>query len=102
MEELNMRDLVYKDKNGKIVDNPDDYFASLEEDVSIEEKLEVGDIVKLKNFADKIEILYTDYEIPNVGLVDYAGKNLEHDTENLTLFNQKDIETFEKARSHGK
>lgn len=102
MESLNMKDLIYKDKNGNIVKNPEEYFAALEKDVLVEEKLQVGDIVKLKNFDDRIEILYCDFEIPYLGISDYAGKNLDHPSDELTLFNQNNIESYEKRKNHGK
>lgn len=102
MEELNMKDLVYKDKSGGVIKNSNQYFSNLENELFVAEKLDVGDIVKLRNFDDKIEVTNVDYEIPNVGIVDYAGKNLDHESNNLIIFNQKDIELYEKRKSYGK
>ena len=104
MEELNMKDLVYKDKDGKIIKNPEEYFNALQHDILVEEKLEIGDIVRVKNSPNRIEIHHLDFEVPNVGIFDYAGKDLDEDSDNdlLTLFNQKDIESYEKGKIHGK
>lgn len=104
MEELNMRDLVYKDKDGKIIKNAEEYFNALQHDILVEEKLEIGDIVRVKNSPNRIEIHHLDFEVPNVGIFDYAGKDLDEDSDNdlLTLFNQKDIESYEKGKIHGK
>ena len=103
METLNMKDLIYKDRDGNIITNPEEYFNALENNVSITEKLEVGDVVKLKRNDDRIEILYLDYVIPRLGAsVDYAGKNLDNENPNLIVFNQKDIESYEKGKNHGK
>ena len=103
MESLNMKDLIYKDSEGNIIKNPEEYFRALENNVSITEKLEVGDIVKLKKNEDRIEILYLDYVIPSLGAsVDYAGRYLDNENPNLIVFNQKDIESYEKGKIHGK
>ena len=99
MEELNMKDLVYKeDRLLQMIYS----LSNLENELFVAEKLDVGDIVKLRNFDDKIEVTNVDYEIPNVGIVDYAGKNLDHESNNLIIFNQKDIELYEKRKSYGK
>lgn len=100
MEELDMKDLLYKDNSGNIIKDPQAYFSSQNTDNFIEEEIEVGTVVKLKNFDDKIEILYKNYEIPNLGIVDYAGKNLDNESDDLILFNQKDIESIKEKGKH--
>ncbi len=104
MEQLNMKDLVYKDKEGNIIKNAEEYFNALQQDILVEEKLEIGDIVRVKNSPNKIEIYYLNFEVPNIGVFDYAGKDLDEDSNNdlLTLFNQKDIASYEKGKNHGK
>ena len=102
MESLSMKDLIFKDKDGNIIKNPEEYFVALQKDVLVEEKLQVGDVVKLKNFDDRIEILYCDFEVPDLGMSDYAGKNLDHPSDNLTIFNQNNIESYEKRINHGR
>lgn len=84
----NFKDLIAKDKFGNILEEND----IIKNQITISQKLNVGDIVKLKDSDYSIEIEYVDYEIPNIGIIDYAGSKIEIPSSRLVLFNQKDIE----------
>lgn len=90
----NFNDMTFVTEEGTIVDkNQADYIRMLQEkDITIEERLNIGDIVKLKKMDDFICIQKVNFEISNVGIVDYAGTKENSDDDNLILFNQKDIE----------
>ena len=98
MDNSSFDDLIFKDKNGNRVDDNEQYIKSLQKNSSFEEKLEVGDIIKLKGDDSSYEVIYINYEIPSIGIVDYAAKNISRDEDDLTLFNQKDI--LEKVYKH--
>lgn len=103
MDNFSFDDLIFKDKNGNTVENNEQYIKSLQKNSSFEEKLEVGDIVKLKGDDSSYEVMYIDYEIPGIGIVDYAAKNISRDEADLTLFNQKDIlEKVDKHKQNGR
>ena len=96
MEPLNMKELIYKDRDGKIIKNPEEYFAALNKNVLVKEKLQVGDIVKLRNYEGRVKIVHVDFET-GIGIMDYAGEDPNDEKGVLTLFNQKDIESYERA-----
>ena len=98
MDNFSFDDLIFKDKNGNRVDDNEQYIKTLQKNSSFEEKLEVGDIVKLEGDDSSYEVIYINYEIPSIGIVDYAAKNISRDEDDLTLFNQKDI--LEKVYKH--
>lgn len=91
MDNLNFKDLNFMAPNGKIVEDNSTYMEVIQNNTDIEDKLEIGDIIKLKGVDNEIEVLYIDYNIPNIGIVDYAGKYVDDDSNELVLFNQKDI-----------
>lgn len=69
--------LIDDDKNGKIV----------------EQQLGIGDKVKLKGRDYTVIIKYINYNMPGIGVVDYAGIRDDGKGENLlSIFNQSEIE----------
>ena len=103
MYNTNFNDLNFNDKNGNKVKNNLEYINSLQENITYSEKLSVGDVVRLKGENADVSVLYVDYVIPNVGVIDYAGKELNQSNDELILFNQKDIlEKLEKDKAYGK
>ena len=103
MDNFSFNDLKFKDENGNKVADNEQYIKSLQKNLSFKEKLEVGDIVKLKGEDSSNEVIYIDYEIPGIGIVDYAAKNISRDENDLTLFNQKDIlEKVDKHKQNGR
>ena len=93
MEDFSFNDVDIVTQTGKAIkENKEEYFKEREiKDITFHEKLEVGDTVKLKLEPKLVTVKYVDYEIPNLGKVDYAGVK-EDDTSYLVLFNQKDID----------
>ncbi len=67
--------------------------------ITCEEKLCVGDIIRIKNYKYQIEVKYIDYVLPIGGMVDYAGSLVELKSERLVLFNQKDIASIVKREN---
>lgn len=55
-------------------------------------KLKIGDKVKLKGLDDIVIVKFINYNIPDIGMVDYAGEKPGGEKGCLCLFNQKDIE----------
>ena len=103
MNNTNFNDLNFNDSNGKKVEKNLEYINSLQDNITFSEKLSVGDVVKLKGENVDVSVLYVDYVIPNVGVIDYAGKELNQTSDELILFNQKDIlEKLEKDKAYGK
>lgn len=93
----NFKDLLPKDRNGNLLEKNN---ATINQ-ITYPEKLQPGDIVKLKNSDYTILIKYVDYQIPNIGVIDYAGSKIEIPSSRLVLFNQKDIEyKVEHINSH--
>ena len=63
------------------------------ENITCKDRLKVGEKIKLKGVDYIVVILYTEYEIPGIGKVDYAGKRVDDPkSERLYIFNQKDID----------
>ena len=93
MEDFSFNDVDIVTQTGKAIkENKEEYFKEREiKDITFHEKLEVGDTVKLKLEPKLVTVKYVDFEIPNLGKVDYAGVK-EDDTSYLVLFNQKDID----------
>lgn len=97
----NFKDLEFHDSNDNMISGEglDDYFKQLEQDAIYTEKLSEGDLVKIKGSDDLISVKYVNYEVPNVGVVDYAGVRIDEEGDWLVLFNQKDIEEAVKVSS---
>lgn len=69
------------------------YIENCQQELVFSEKLNIGDVVKLKGLDVPIVIRYVDFYIPPLELqTDYAGYKNGELEENLSLFNQKDIE----------
>jgi len=91
----NLDEVKFLDKDGNIIQG--DQRKYLEEmaiaEDTYQEKLNVNDIVKIKNSDYHVQVTQLDYEIPGIGTFDYAGKKIEDpDSDRLSLFNQRDIE----------
>lgn len=84
------------EKDGKIenIEKLEDYLKESAKKLNVKEQLNVGDEVKLKGVEYTIIITNVKYEMPGIGIVDYAGKRTDkQDDEFLCVFNQKDIES---------
>lgn len=82
-------------ENGKVrkIGELEEYLKKVEkENITYKEKLEIGQEVKLKGIDYTVIVKYIDYQIPDLGKVDYAGPRSDGADERLRLFNQKDIE----------
>ena len=67
----------------------------------IKEKLRIGDVVKLQGRDYEVVIEYVDYEVKDIGKVDYAGKRADGlEPNSLSLINQYEIEKI--IRKHNK
>lgn len=95
---VNFRELTPKDKFGNIVDEKN----IIKNTITFEEKLIEGDIVKLKDTDCTIIVKYINYEIPNIGIIEYAGTKVEIPSNRLVLFNQKDIECKVNENRYGR
>lgn len=61
--------------------------------ITVERKLNVGDRVKLKGRNYVVIVKYINYEMPGIGMVDYAGTREDGKEGNLMcIFNQSEIE----------
>ena len=94
----NFDDLMFEDSNGNMIEeNKKDYFNRIEkESITYNKELEIGDQVKLKGVDYNVIVKHKNFEVPNLGIVDYAGTRDDDITGNLVLFNQKDIEKVNK------
>ena len=95
MDLLNLNDLSMYDSNGnKIMKKNKDYIHEAQKKITFKESLFIGDYIKLKNSPLIIKILYVHYFIPALNCyVDYGGKSIwNENSEEITIFNQKDIE----------
>lgn len=92
----NFNDVTLKDANGNVIDKD-----NISNKTTFTEKLKVGDIVKLKDVNYTVEVKFIDYDIPNVGVMNYAGSKIEIPSSRLVLFNQEDIEyKIENKQNH--
>lgn len=68
------------------------FLTETSKDVKCIERLNVGDIVKIKNCMHEIEVIITNYKLQSGLMVEYAGKYVNFKMNGFVLFNQKDIE----------
>lgn len=83
------------EKDGKIekIDKLGEYLKKEDIDnITYKKRLNIGDEVKIKGVDYTVVVEFINYEIPGLGMVDYAGKRKDKKDELLCLFNQKDIE----------
>ena len=96
MEEFNFNHFSSFTVNGKKKDISElnDYLIDQNiNGIVIQKKLNVGDKVKLKGRDYVVVVKYINYEMPGIGVVDYAGIREDGNNENLlSVFNQSEIE----------
>lgn len=69
------------------------YNDSLQGEITVHQKLNVGDIVLLKKENDKVVVKYINYKMPGVGILPYIGQIIEGKFQGeLRVFGQYDIE----------
>lgn len=103
--ETSFNGIVFLDQNGDVLPDIEKYLVDIQNEPSVLGILNVGDIVKIKNAEYLVKIKYLNFNVPNIGVVDYAGKKLNDESDNLVLFNKKDIEkklSNEELNQHGK
>ena len=91
---MNKGDVTFLDNNGQPISNPKEYFEKRRlANTTYTEKLQVGDIVKLKDFVGSIVVVkYVDFKVNDVINFDYAGPLYNSDNKDLIMFGQEDIE----------
>lgn len=95
MEDFKFSEFSSFSDNGKVEDinKLEEHLTKMDKaGISYKQKLKIGDRVKLKGLDYIVIVQHVDYEIPEIGVVDYAGKKIGEE-EYLCLFNQKDIES---------
>lgn len=60
--------------------------------ITCTDEITVGDLVLTKKNAKLILILYVDYEVENIGHVDFAGVEPDGNSDRLILLNRCDID----------
>lgn len=102
--ETNFDDLKFQDKNKNIVNgNPKDYINQLQSShITVFDKAQIGDIIKIKGGNYDVLVTHTDFMVPNMGIVDYAGTKINSSNKRLVLFNQKDIELIVQKSRHSR
>lgn len=61
---------------------------------TVKRKLNIGDKVRIKGRNYVVIVQYIDFEMPGIGMVDYAGIREDGKEENLLcIFNQSEIES---------
>ena len=91
---MNKEDVQFLDDNGEvIVGDIKEYMRKKRESMlTITDKLNVGDVVKLKGSGQIVVVQFVDYKFNEIVKADYAGTLFNTDYENLILFGQEDIE----------
>lgn len=97
----NFNEVNFETKEGNNLTDINEYLKKIQkENITISDKMNVGDIVKLKGIDYLVCITNVEYEL-QIGIVDYAGIKADNSSKNLILFNQKDIEKiyFKKEKN---
>lgn len=92
---LKKGDVSFVNTNGEYIENEKKYFNNRKKEMlTISDKLQIGDVVKLKLTGEVVTIVKIDF----AGF-SYAGEKLGENE--LTLFSQEDIEEI-ISKSHQK
>lgn len=82
------------------IDGLENYLTEQRKNPKIKEKLRIGDVVKLQGRDYEVVIEYVDYEVKDIGKVDYAGKRADGlEPNSLSLINQYEIEKIIRKHS---
>ncbi len=88
--DFSINDVNFITEDGKEL--PYKEFIKKNQDIAFLEKLNVGDIVILKGMFNLVRVEHVDYLALGKYKVDYAGKEIGTASDDLILFNQKDIQ----------
>ena len=88
--DFSINDVNFINKEGKEVAYTE--FLKESQNITFKEKLNVGDVVRIKGRFNLVRVEYVNYLALGRYKVDYAGKELGVSDDDLLLFNQKDIQ----------
>lgn len=86
--ETNFSEMNFIDENNQKIDINE----VLNRQDGFKESISVGDLVRLKTVDYVVEIKFVNFNVPNLGIVDFAGSRIDEKSDDLVLFNRKDIE----------
>ena len=89
---MNREDINFKNNTGDIITDKDYFKKRRVVNTTYTNKLNIGDIVKIKNIDRTLVTKYIDFQINDNMKSDYAGTLYNSDSEELFLFGQDDIE----------
>lgn len=81
---FSLNSVNYLDKNEKEIS------YSFLENISCNEDIQVGDLIKLKGSEFIVRIEHVNYQIKNIGAVDFAGTIIQ--TNEFVIFNRYNID----------
>lgn len=92
--EVQPGEVEFLDNNGQSINGDlKEYFDQQRKaNLTFTEKLNVGDIIKIKWTGQVVVVKYVDYQVNESIKVDYAGSLYNVESEDLILFGQDDIE----------